>query len=483
MDDSAATPRYTGHPFIDVGLATILAFSARKDIASIDNQDLKSIADYMDIRYRKKPMSSLLTLVFPNSGFVNPTSGHDKREQHARLVLRSYCSDNPTIDEECVFFGIPAAARVYREHIPLIGSESTHNFYAEGQPGLPVSGLALLCIQAFPLGCIKCSGRILLLHADRPDLTYVLARRFLQRNLRYLDLTEQAGGTDKYADAKFARTQFIAALLDVEQERRDRDQPTSVTAYHLSNYGTNADVDIFHLPLQITDFLWSATGTRYKAAWTDLEQRGWEQGGQERDALDLPARRNVLYEDLLDLPREAHRFLRTYLLRVPRGLKSKADPRRSYSLAKEVSLVSWELTELFLRKVMGMEKQRIETIKAVGERIADHIFEEGDKRLFNRIYRPPGFNSFERYERLRAALIQSSTTALKHGKPPLINFDEYIAIFEDGEELARVDWQLARDLVLIRVIDRLYQRESGWLSNNIELSEVEPELIDEAGVE
>ena len=34
-------------------------------------------------------------------------------------------------------------------------------------------------------------------------------------------------------------------------------------------------------------------------------------------------------------------------------------------------------------------------------------------------------------------------------------------MFEEGEDLPRADWRLARDLVLIRMVERLY--ELGWV--------------------
>jgi len=48
---------------------------------------------------------------------------------------------------------------------------------------------------------------------------------------------------------------------------------------------------------------------------------------------------------------------------------------------------------------------------------------------------------------------------LRKAQPPLIGFDEFLVVFEEGEESARVDWALARDLVLIRVIEDLHRQE------------------------
>ena len=63
---------------------------------------------------------------------------------------------------------------------------------------------------------------------------------------------------------------------------------------------------------------------------------------------------------------------------------------------------------------------------------------------------------------------------VQRGNPPLVTLDPYIDVFEDGDEMARSDWRLARDLVLIRVIEQLFQQ--GWLGSH-------PEAIPEVSEE
>lgn len=464
--------RYTGHPLVDVGLATILAFNGKTDPAQLTEVDLASIADYLRRQYSKNPLRAYLTAIFPNSGFTQPAfdKAPAKREQYADKVLLGYRPSTPTIDDTCVFFGTAAVMRAVREQIPLISAQDVFNFFPEGRSGLPVSGEALLCIQAFPLGCLKCSGRVLLFHTSAVDLLLALTRRSLERNLRYLALAEQRDEAIKYADAKHARTQLVTGLLEVNQAREENDQSVSVTAYHLSNFGNNAAISIHHLPLQIMGFLQAAHGARYRSAWQEITQQGWEKAKEVADELELPARRNVLYEDLFDLPRDAARFLRTYFLRRPRHSQlHKTDPRSGYSPATEARLVNWDLTDLFLRKVIGMEKTRIDMIRQVGERLAAYIQGENDRRLFHRLFRA------QRYDHVRAALIQASSRAVRQGDGLLITFDEFVKIFEEGDDLAHVDWKLARDLVLIRVIGELHRRD--WFAGQPEVLEITDDAL------
>ena len=453
--------RYTGHPIVDVGVATIAAFANKIDPSEVTTADLIDIADYIEQQYSKNPMKSFLTVIFPNSGFTQPAFDKqpEKRAAYARSVLRGWEKGTPTLTDRCVFYDTPAVLRAYREMIPLIGSEGGFNFYAGGVSGLPVSGAAMLAIQAFPLGCVKCSGRVLLIHADDPQLTYLFAAKALVANQRYLSLAAQA---DKYDDAKYPRTQIIARLIEAEEERRSYDR-CSVTAYHLTNYGTNAAVDIYHLPLQIMAFLHQATDATYKEAWQRLVRRGWEGGdghsddAPERDIFGLPARRNVLYEDLFALPADAHRFLRTYLLRRPQFQRTtKDDQRRTYNLVNELDLVSWPLTRLFLEEVMNVDSDRIEAIRAMADKIADHIVDSGDLRLLRTILY--GRNRGQDYQDLRTRLIRADYAAAS-AQAPLFTYDEFLSVFEQTDD--RFWWVLARDLLLIRMIEQLHVR--GWL--------------------
>jgi len=67
-----------------------------------------------------------------------------------------------------------------------------------------------------------------------------------------------------------------------------------------------------------------------------------------------------------------------YLLRVPKRNSMQVDPRRSYNLRKDIDLVSWRLTELFLREVIRMEKERIEEIRKLGDTLAAYVKEQDD---------------------------------------------------------------------------------------------------------
>ncbi len=475
--------KYTGHPLVDIGIATIAAFVGKRDPSELSESDLAQVADYITTEYIRPPLKSFLTVAFPNSGFTQPAfeKTPERRLDYARRVLRSYHASLPTLDDLCVFTGEPAVAiafgdkdgltpgRAFRQHIPLTTGEDVINFHPYGDVGLPVSGKAMLAMQAFPLGCAKCGGRLLAIHSDNDELTYHFARAFLLENRRSVQLA-QANNSTKMPDMHYKhRTLLIDTLLRadrMQREAREDEQLFSLTAYHLSNSGQGPGLDIYFLPLQVIGFLRDMYKADYHQQWNAIVQRAWEvapppKRGKENDEQFRP-RRNLLYEDLFKLPDEAARFLRTYFLRIALryARADQGDPRGGYSLKDEANLVSWPITASFLNRIMNMDKDRIEEIRKMGDGLAEYVSGENDRHFFR------AFFMEQRYDYFRTTLIKANMNHARHGHPPIITLDPYIQVFEEGDEVASPNWRLARDLVLIRMVERLHQL--GWLGGNID---------------
>jgi CRISPR-associated protein Cst1 len=497
--------RYTGHPFFDVGAATILAFSRKRKISELNESDLDKMADFISREYIINPLKSFLTVAFPNSGFTQPAfeKTPEKRIDYARRVTRCF-RDELSSKERCVFTGDPAIdtalsdkegyppGRAFRQHLPLVLGENQINFFSNGNPGLPVSGKALLCIQAMPLGCAKCGGKLLAVHSDNPEITESFAEEFLKKNRANITLAHEQNGS-KLPETGSAKTVLIETLLLADEERYNAEKehnPASLTAYHFSNSGQsnaldarNQPLEIYHLPMDILDFLWSIKNPEYKVEWNTVVQRAWQlaqpkKGKKDKNGLqeeNTRHRRNYLYEDLFRLPQGAPRFVRSYFLRIPSRNVSSDDPRRAYSLKDDASLVSWKLTELFLKKVMHLKESRINRIREIGDQLADYVNEENDKKFFSTFY-----GEQSRYGIVRNALIRVNRYRLKQGKPPILKFDPFVEVFEEQDENGRSDWRLARDLVLIRMIERLYDLK--WIEKHVEEmpEENEDEMINDS---
>ncbi|GIV91301.1 MAG: hypothetical protein KatS3mg056_0010 [Chloroflexus sp.] len=71
--------RYTGHPFVDVGFATITAFVGKQRVADLNAADFQRIADYIEANYVRQPLRSFLTVALTtNAWFVQPAFNPDR---------------------------------------------------------------------------------------------------------------------------------------------------------------------------------------------------------------------------------------------------------------------------------------------------------------------------------------------------------------------------------------------------------------------
>lgn len=472
---------FSGHLFFDVGIATITAFAGKAHPTELVEQDFAEIADYMTAEYVRQPLRSFLTVVFPNSGFTQPAyfKQPEVQQDYADRVLRGYWGKGSIPAETCVYTGEPAVdiafdvkdklppGRAFRQHVPLTLGEDVINFHPNGDAGLPISGKAMLAIQAFPLGCAKCGGRLLAVHSDNESLTLYFARTFLRENRKFIQLA-QAAGSNKMPEPHFShRTLLIDTLLNADEMQKDAmdvSEPFSLTVYHLSNSGQGPSLDIYYLPFEICDFLRDMKLALYRPDWQKIVNRAWEVPPKTKTKKreEFKPSRNWLYEDLFRLPDNAAHFVRTYFLRSAlHNVRGKTDPRSEYSLSDEVGLVSWKITSRFLRRIMHMDAERIRSIRDLGDQLANYISTQNDRRFFQEFYRQ------KHYEYFRTALIKANLAHVKRGNPPFITLDPFIDVFEEGDELARRDWKLARDLVLIRVIEQLH--ENGWLGGNVDV--------------
>lgn len=472
--------KLTGHPLFDVGAAAVTVFSGKKDVEEVVLEDLDKIADFMKEQYLVNPLKSFLTAVFTsNASFLQPSFSSEKKAEQAQLIFSAYKGNVPALKQKCVFTGEPAIAislseeaipgKAFRQHIPLASGVGVINFYPGGEVGLFVSGVALLCLHAFPLACAKCAGRLLIVHSENPAILLHFASEFLTTNRENISFAQAAGSSKLPESGYRQKTLLLDTLLKILDKMREEQAdslPFTVTAYHLSNSGQSPSLDIYHLPLGMITFLRKARGVNYRENWQLVERKAWQAESKSANKV------NFFYEDLFGLPDNARKFLRTYFLRIPWKQAKKGDPRAEYSTLEEREMISWKLTALFLKEVMEMEKDAIEQIRKLGDKLASYVSESNDRRFFRNFFEE------QRYDYFRTLLLKANRRQVVRGKKPLIEFEPYIEVFEEGEGLANKNWRLSRDLLLIRMIEKLF--EDGWFGNNADvLIESEEEIESE----
>lgn len=500
---------WTGNPLLDVGIATLCAIANRPMPEDLTLEDLDAAAHEMKEYYFSGLLASYLTCVFMNSEYVQPEIGAKKaqtREAYSKRVLFAHTAqpDAGATGLLCAFSGLPATHLIHRGQMPLLTGEDVLNFYPSGRGTLPVAGPYLTALQALPLGGRRSEGKLLIGHSDNGRVTVELAKKYLDDNRRLLELSKagqlpQKDGPDpalpreqgawdtqkkraKYPDAKAAPSLIAFDLTQIRalQRETELDEPASVTVYWLSSSGQGPSLAVYHLPSNMIGFLRRVGTAQTRSRWNHIVAKGWQRiGGEDGTAPAAnpptgkknkarkqtieggPGRsRNTVLADLFQIYeggvvdiRAAKTFLRRHLLSDLRGIRFPED-------------CDWTLTELFLKEVLGMERERIEAIRSFADGLADHIKSRNDKKLFKTIVRAQ--RAFE----FRNALTKAQRNEADANGRLLFGFEQYLDVFEADDSIGRLDWSLVRDLISIRLVEQLHK--SGFLTKDM-LDDEEPQ--------
>jgi CRISPR-associated protein Cst1 len=496
--------KWTGHPLADVGVAT-----GKDDPAELTLEVLDSAGKEIKAAYEDSAMVSFLSCVYMNAPYIQPNM---KPEEYAKKTARltQPHRGKPDVGIEglvCAFSGDPAHLLLRRSDMPMLMGEDYLNFYPAGLTGLPVAAPYGLAIHALALGGRRSEGKLLIVHCDDPKWTLQFVRRYVARNRLIINLSrenrlpaeddpenllgrEAPGGLNKekrpkYPDAKAPESLVMDDLVEVVSDRKSgamRNARTSVTVYLLSNSGQGPSLAIEQIPGGFVEFLMELHGSAHASRWQRLVQRAWRAGkggeaesgeaaaGKKTKRAAKPAApqgpgrsRNDLYNDLLPIFehgfcdwRAGARFIRRHLL--SEGSKYYFDLDKSPDFAprfgyEQLELIDWSLTALFLERVLGMKQERIALIKAFATRLAELIDEHNDKRLFRELVYTTGEWQY------RAILSKVQMQYAKDRGKLALGFDEYVDVFLNADADERASWSLVRDLISIRLVERLFEQK------------------------
>lgn len=452
---SAVLLRWTGHPIIDCGVAGIVAFARRNGPEAVTADDLDEYAAWCETAFFTPLGTSVASVLFTMNSYLQPSKSRDERRLLVAATARAWAEAEsaPGNNQRCTFCRHPAGRRVYRETFPMLTGRSAINFWPTGDSGLVLCGSCTTGTMGLMIGAPLIGGRVVVCDTTDPELRLDLARHWVRSGRERYELSAQTG--EKPPPMSRPLTRLAEALVEIAHSARvpsapDSNRVTPVTVLHLSNSGQGADIDIHELGAPAIRFLQRAQLHSYREAWEAVVERAWPPANK-RNSSDDPeyrlSRRNGVYEDLFVLPVEARRFLRRHLRPAFHSLATQ--PRGRFGGATG----RWSCVELFLEEVITMDAGRIEAIRALGDRMALTIDDGGDRSLLNSVLRA------RKYWEIRNALIRADRRAVMGGEAPLLRFDDFLLVFEESEELARADWNLAWDLVTIRVYEQLHVKQ------------------------
>jgi len=242
---------------------------------------------------------------------------------------------------------------------------------------------------------------------------------------------------------------YITQVLRAREDLNERDANLDyITGYYFTNYGTGAEISLIRLDHAVMTFVNRALLDALEA-WHRAVRHNWDKVKNEEvftndEARISSSRRNYLYENLFRLPE----YTRQFIGNLKRAL-------------------NWQLIEIFLKEVMFMDQERIDTYRRLGDLLADYAmnFENQPHSFYYSFSRAKG------YPALRGVIRSAAEKMYKVGADDMLfTYDDFINAFEHPSERYN-QWKLARDLISVRMLERLHQAK-------IDLSALPDEDID-----
>ena len=444
---------WTGNPFADTGLAAILAHSRKKQPEDLSQDDIVALNAMLLRLYLAPEWLKAMQNIFPNGALTNPAFSKTRATVWKGVVDFLTAELKPAQSSgSCICCGQREATRLESKdkrklannmvfskvYVPLNGG--VPNFFPAGQMGADLCANCVYAIQCAPLNLYTANcdeKRFLVVHSNSPGILLDYAQE-AARDVNVQLSTGQFSGpfNEGYRNAHNAFFHLVDLIL-AERDFEEEDQHASISLYHFDNYNQPKLVPlrIYSMPAPVFRFLIEVKQSNLYGDWQKLVWRNFYFTknrkkiplalGDEK-AEERKSKSNLVYENLLADVSIVSRFV----------------SRRS----RRVN-APWPLLALYLKEVRSMKNQRLETIKRVGDDLADLIRNINKNRLGD-LERAANYNSFRNVlrlcvkDRLRANAVM-----------PLFSYDEYVEhLFPEGN----LGWRETQDLLLFRLYEQLH---------------------------
>lgn len=445
---------WTGHPFVDAGLAAIAAVAKVKRLDELKVEHLQRAVDELHrvllsdqalgIGVQKAFARSAMSQIFPNSELVNPSNWRGKTEdEKAENVRRKFrmavqedlrkaaiCLQTTGGDEICHACGekTPKEAMVIvrKDKMPLL--EGIVNFYPAFAYGMNICGMCALATRFLPISILRTGvlNRLWFLHTPALPVASKIAERYGWKHFDIMIAKNEAldfFGQWKTAGDAGTVIYLLCELLNefAVELRQIYEHPLPTTAYVFSNYNKGGYVIAIPIPNELLVFF-----ARLRFLSMDAFQRFW------RELLQVP-------EDLQSQSRESQiRFVQ----RVAHHLIGMEDILTNCLDHETPKLLGgWIGHRLYLREMRKMSANKLSILERLGIKIAQS--DDAKKRIMDlrKAERGDLYGIFLRYVR---------EGWLKH--------DEFYTLLPPNEDVSAGE---VRDVILAVIYEWQYCQERG----------------------
>lgn len=383
---------WTGHPFVDAGLAALAAVVKVERLENLTCKHLEEAVKALErvllsdqalgIGVGKALAKGAMSQLFPNSELVNPSNWKGSTtEEKAESVRRKFrealtselrkaqqCLQSEDGDEVCFACGerrpIEAMETRRKDKMPLL--EGIVNFYPAFAYGVRICGLCALAVRFLPIAVMRTGvqNRLWFLHTQALAIASAIARTYGWEHFDRLIAANE--GLDFFSSWETAGEAGTVLYLLCEllerfggQVRAIYQSPLPTTAYIFSNDNRGGFVQALPIPNDLLRFLAKLQlepSGAFRRFWRELLQVPGGLNGKEQKARVL--------------------FVQSIAQRMLDG-----DALLGSCLDHDAAKVhgGWVGHRLYLREVRGMAAEKLGILERLGLAIAQS--DDAKKRL------------------------------------------------------------------------------------------------------
>lgn len=419
---------FTGNPFVDAGIWALSEW-AGKEPGELDKNDLKGLIDEVVSLYLTPKWSKNLYQIFPNNPITN-NAVKDKKDRYSSF-LKDLIKDITPLGHsgDCIACGRRnIVQRSAKDRIPLTGSKKLINYFSYGSEGADYCPACTFAVQFLPLVSYFCAN-MLLIHSDSDKIMQHWSEKAITNIHLQITSKNYTGCLNEgFKNPKNALFHIIQDIILHYDERWYLEKP-SIDFYHFTNFNQGPNLTLYHVPTPVFRFLAYIPQHEKFGDWLRIVRRGyqfvnWEKVKGENEYKNNP---NKVYENLLS----GKSIIKFFINRKNRE-----------------ALGGWDLLSHYLEEVRTMDKKRIETIKKVGDELADYIKSADDIKTLKKLETA---NNYRNYRNLLRIIIKKRIEV--GSEKPLFSFDEYVhQLFPEGN----LTWRETQDLILFRIYEVLH---------------------------
>ncbi|MBI5181338.1 MAG: hypothetical protein HZA06_00315 [Nitrospirae bacterium] len=283
--------KWTGNPWVDGGLAVIVAKSGKEKIEDFTDKDFETIvSDGAWLAKANRQLKAFTMVVGINSPLTNTSSNPSLKKENRNKKLnpledtgfQQYCEVIKELKESaikqingkfaCEACGERPATDVLEKHnkeiardwFPLAGSIGSD---AQALPAASrtarICSLCLLSVQFLPMGAIIIEGKIACFQSSHSELTQMIIGEIYNETINKLQLLnagEKLSAIGQGKGTKEALIMLIKIMAELQRNKRMLELPrhTSLNIWLFSNSGQEPDCEVIEIPNEALTFLWDA---------------------------------------------------------------------------------------------------------------------------------------------------------------------------------------------------------------------------------